>query len=68
MNMDTKTIKSAAERKAVFAGAGIDLSKDITLSCAGGVAATVVYGAVSDIATGKVAVYDGSWAEYSKKI
>jgi thiosulfate/3-mercaptopyruvate sulfurtransferase len=43
MNMDTKTMKTAEERKAVFAEAGIDLSKNITLSCQGGVAATVVY-------------------------
>lgn len=52
---------------AVFAEAGVDLSKDITLSCQGGVAATVVYGSLKDIAKGKLAVYDGSWAEYSKK-
>jgi 3-mercaptopyruvate sulfurtransferase SseA len=43
MNLDTKTMKTAEERKAIFAEAGIDLSKDITLSCGGGVAATVVY-------------------------
>ena len=68
INMDTKTLKTADERKAVFAEAGIDLSKDITLSCGGGIAATVVYNSLSDIATGKIAVYDGSWAEYSKNM
>ena len=66
--METKTLKTADEIKAVFADAGIDLSKDIALSCGGGIAATVVYNGVSDIATGKVAVYDGSWAEYSKNM
>ena len=66
--METKTLKTADERKAAFADAGIDLSKNITLSCQGGVAATVVFNGVSDIATGKVAVYDGSWSEYSKNM
>ena len=59
-------MKSAEERKACFEAAGIDLEKDITLSCMGGVAATVVYGSLKDIAKGKLSVYDGSWAEYSK--
>lgn len=65
LNAD-KTMKSAEERKAVFAEAGIDLSKNITLSCQGGVAATVGYHSLTDIANGNLAVYDGSWAEYSK--
>ena len=43
LNMDSKTLKTADERKALFVEAGIDLSKPITLSCQGGVAATVVY-------------------------
>jgi thiosulfate/3-mercaptopyruvate sulfurtransferase len=66
MNMETKTLKSAEERKAIFTGAGVDLGKPITLSCQGGVAATVVFNSLQDISDGPLAVYDGSWAEYSK--
>jgi thiosulfate/3-mercaptopyruvate sulfurtransferase len=66
--METKTLRTADEIKSVLADAGIDLSKNITLSCQGGVAATVVFNGVSEVATGKVAVYDGSWSEYSKNM
>lgn len=66
MNMNTKIMKTFEERKAVYTEAGIDLSKDITVSCKGGIAATVAFASLKEIAEGKVAVYDGSWAEYSK--
>ena len=66
INMDTKTLKSSEERAKVLEEAGIDLSMDITLSCKGGIAATVGYASVKDLAKAKLAVYDGSWAEYSK--
>ena len=59
-------MKSAEERKAVFAEAGVDLSKDIAISCGGGIAATVVYSSLKDIAQGNLAMYDGSWSDYSK--
>ena len=63
--MQTKMLLTQEERRAAFDKAGVDLSTDITLSCAGGIACTAVYGALKDIATGRLAVYDGSWAEYS---
>ena len=66
VDMETKTLKSAEEMKAAYEAAGINITKDITVSCAGVIAATVLYGSLKDIATGKLAVYDGSWAEYSK--
>ena len=66
MDMNARTLKSADERRAAFQEAGVDISKDITLTCMGGVAATVAYGALKDIATGNIAVYDGSWSEFSK--
>ena len=50
----------------VLEEAGVDLSTDITLSCKGGIAATVGYASLNDLAKAKLAVYDGSWAEYSK--
>ena len=68
INMDSKTLKSPEERAKVLEEAGVDLSNDITLSCKGGIASTVGYAAISELAKGKVAVYDGSWAEYSKNL
>ena len=66
VDMNTKTFKSAEERKAAFEAAGVDLSKDITLTCMSGIAATVLYGALKDISTGNLSVYDGSWSEFSQ--
>ena len=52
----------------MFEGAGIDLAKPMTFTCGGGVMATVGLSAAQKVgATGKVSVYDGSWAEYSQK-
>ena len=65
LNMDTKELKSAQDRKAAFEAAGVDLSKPISLSCQGGVAATVVFASLQDISTAPLSVYDGSWSQYS---
>ena len=60
------TFKSADEIRAIFSGAGIDLSKPMVFTCGAGVAATVGKHAVELTgATGERAVYDGSWSEYS---
>lgn len=67
INMDTKQLRSAEERRKVFEENGVDLEKDITLSCMSGVSAAVVYAGLSDIAKGKLSVYDGSWSEYKSK-
>ena len=64
--MDTKTMNTTEDLKAVYLEAGIDLSKDIIVSCGGGIAATVAFAGLKEIAEGKVAVYDGSWAEFFK--
>ena len=66
MDMESKCMKSKEDRIAAFTAAGVDLDKPITLSCGAGVAASVVYMALHDIATAKVSVYDGSWSEYAK--
>ena len=52
MNMDSKTMKSADDRKAAFEAAGVDLGGEITVHCMSGVAATVLFASLSDIATG----------------
>lgn len=67
INMETKTMKSQDERAAAAKEAGIDLEKDIVVSCQAGVAATCLFGALSDIHKGKLSMYDGSFSEYSKK-
>ena len=59
---NTKEMKSAEERKKACQDSGIDLDKPISLSCQGGVTATVVYNAFKDISTAKLSVYDGSWS------
>ena len=63
---ETRVLSGEESRKKTFEEAGIDLSKDIAISCSGGITASVMYGSLRDIATGKVSIYDGSWAEYSK--
>ena len=62
---DDGTFKSAADLKAIFATAGVDLEKPTHFSCGGGVAATVGRAAaIAAGATGKASIYDGSWGEY----
>ena len=61
-----KELLSAEERKAVFESEGVDLSKDITVSCTGGISATVLWGALKDLAHGNLALNDGSMAEWNK--
>ena len=65
--MDNKTLKTVEERAAAATEAGVDLNKDIVVSCQAGVAAACLYGALKDITKGKLAMYDGSYGEYSKK-
>jgi len=58
-------MKSKDERKAAFEAAGFDITKNITVGCMSGVTATIVYGALRDIASGNLSVYDGSWSQFS---
>ena len=62
------TLKNKDELKSIFEGAGVDLTKPMSFTCGGGIMATVGLSAAQKAgATGKVSVYDGSWAEYSQK-
>ena len=67
VNTDGMTIKSVEERTAAAAEAGIDLNKPIVVTCNRGIKASCFYAALSDIHKSRLAVYDGSYAEYSKK-
>jgi thiosulfate/3-mercaptopyruvate sulfurtransferase len=56
--------RSAAEIKAAFDGAKIDMKKPIAASCGSGITAAVITFALYLIGNDEVAVYDGSWAEW----
>jgi len=63
LNAD-KTMKDAAELRAVFEAAGVDLSKPAITSCGSGVTAAVINLALERIGKTDHALYDGSWAEW----
>ena len=58
------TMKSPADLKAVFEGAGVDLKKPAITSCGSGVTAAVLSLALERIGHRNHALYDGSWAEW----
>ena len=58
------TMKPAAELRAVFAAAGVDLGKPVITSCGSGVTAAVLSLALERIGHRTHALYDGSWAEW----
>lgn len=57
-------LKSAAELQALFAKAGVDVTKPIVTSCGSGVTASTVALALAIAGANDVAVYDGSWTEW----
>lgn len=59
-------LKSSDEISAVFAKAGVDLSKPIINSCGSGVTAAILALAQSLAGHDDSAVYDGSWSEWGK--
>ena len=58
------TMKPPAELRAVFAAAGVDLSKPAITSCGSGVTAAILSLALERIGHRNHALYDGSWAEW----
>ncbi|MEM6577298.1 MAG: 3-mercaptopyruvate sulfurtransferase [Pseudomonadota bacterium] len=63
LNADA-TMKPASELRAVFEGAGVDMSKPAITSCGSGVTAAVLSLALERIGKRDHALYDGSWAEW----
>lgn len=59
------TMRPPDEIKALLAEAGIDPAKPVVASCGSGVTACVIALALATLGNEMVAVYDGSWAEWS---
>ena len=58
------TMKDADALRAVFQGAGVDLSKPAITTCGSGVTAAVLSLALELIGKTDHAIYDGSWSEW----
>ncbi len=58
------TMKAPADLKAVFDAAGADLGKPVITTCGSGVTAAIIALALERIGVDRVALYDGSWAEW----
>jgi thiosulfate/3-mercaptopyruvate sulfurtransferase len=61
---DTKCLKSAAELRLLYRGAGIDPARPIATSCGSGITACNLALGLHLIGARDVAVYDGSWTEW----
>ena len=58
------TLKPAAELRALFEGAGVQLDRPVITSCGSGVSAAALLFALHLLGQSKVAIYDGSWSEW----
>ena len=58
------TMKSLADLRAAFSGAGLDLDRPMATSCGSGVTAAILTLALYRLGVDNPALYDGSWAEW----
>lgn len=58
------TMKTPDDCRAIFEGAGVDLSKPVIASCGSGVTAAVLCLALERMGKSDHAIYDGSWTEW----
>ena len=58
------TLKPAKELEALFHDAGVDLTKPVIASCGSGITASILALALAETGHRRMAVYDGSWAEW----
>ena len=61
---DNLTMKSPDELRAIFEGAGVELTKPIVTTCGSGITAAVLTLALTRLGHSRNAVYDGSWVEW----
>jgi thiosulfate/3-mercaptopyruvate sulfurtransferase len=66
LDPETRTLLSAEQIRNLFEEGGIDLSKPVTTFCGAGVAAAGAAFALHMAGVEDVAVYDGSWLEWSR--
>lgn len=59
------TFKDSEALRAAFAAAGIDLEEPVVTTCGSGVTAAVLLFAMHLLGKGDIALYDGSWSEWS---
>ena len=64
---DDGTLKASDELKALFLGAGADLSEPVVTSCGSGVSAAVLLLALDVLGHQQTALYDGSWSEWGSR-
>ena len=62
---ETKLFLAKEKLMELFTSKGVDLSKAVVTSCNSGVTAAVLYFGLELIGAGNIAMYDGSWTEYS---
>lgn len=62
---DTGRVREADQLRGLADRAGLDPERPAILYCGGGVSASAVYTALSDIGYPRLRVYDGSWSEWS---
>lgn len=61
------TFKSAADLRAEFEKAGVDIARPIVTTCGTGVTAAILMLALEEIGAADVALYDGSWTEWGSR-
>jgi thiosulfate/3-mercaptopyruvate sulfurtransferase len=61
---DDRTMKDPDSLRAVFAAAGVDMTRPVITSCGSGVTAAVINLALERIGKTDHALYDGSWTEW----